>query len=100
MTEAKCSLYLITPPQIDLKSFTSDFEAALEGGNVACAQLRLKDASDEEVRQATNVLMPIAQKFDVAFLINDSPDLARSTLPGVGTTEYAACALDARAAPP
>jgi thiamine-phosphate pyrophosphorylase len=51
-------------------------EAALSGGDVACLQLRLKEASDDEIRRATELLMPIAHAHDVAFLINDRPDLA------------------------
>jgi thiamine-phosphate pyrophosphorylase len=43
---------------------------------VATLQLRLKDVSEDQLRQAAKVLMPIAQARDVAFLINDRPDLA------------------------
>jgi thiamine-phosphate pyrophosphorylase len=71
-----CRLYLITPPQIDLASFATDLEAALSGGDVACLQLRLKPATDEQIIEAAKTLMPIAHAHDVAFLINDRPDLA------------------------
>jgi thiamine-phosphate pyrophosphorylase len=71
-----CRLYLITPPAIDLPSFAEDLEAALSGGDVACLQLRLKDANDETIRQAAQTLMPICHAHDVALLINDRPDLA------------------------
>lgn len=43
---------------------------------MACLQLRLKEVSDDEIRHATELLMPIAHAHDVAFLINDRPDLA------------------------
>ncbi len=46
---------------------------------MACAQLRLKDASDDDIRRACDALRPIAQERDVAFLMNDRPDLARET---------------------
>jgi len=69
-------LYLITPPEIDPAAFAPVLEAALSGGDVACLQLRLKEASDDEIRRATELLMPIAHAHDVAFLINDRPDLA------------------------
>lgn len=39
--------------------------------------MRLKDVSDEEVLRAGELLMPIAQRAGVAFIINDRPDLAR-----------------------
>lgn len=72
----RCRLYPITPPAIDPASFGETLSAALDAGDVACLQLRLKDADDDAVRRATEVLMPIAHARDVAFLINDWPDLA------------------------
>lgn len=73
----RCRLYLITPPQIDIEAFSLALKAALEAGDVACLQLRLKDVPDEAVRQATAALMPICQAHDVAFIMNDLPDLAK-----------------------
>jgi len=75
-TEHACRLYLITPAQIDLDPFKAQLEDALNGGDVACLQLRLKAVDDDTIRNATRVLMPICQAHDVAFLINDRPDLA------------------------
>ncbi len=49
---------------------------ALDGGDVACVQLRLKEADDDEVRAAIDALMPVAQARDVSFLLNDNPELA------------------------
>jgi thiamine-phosphate pyrophosphorylase len=72
----RCRLYLITPSRFDPKAFADTLRAALGAGDVACLQLRLKDVSDDEVRRATEVLMPIAQAREVAFIINDRPDLA------------------------
>jgi thiamine-phosphate pyrophosphorylase len=51
-------------------------EAALAGGDVACLQLRLKEVDDAAIRRATHVLKPIAQRYGVAFIMNDRPDLA------------------------
>lgn len=50
--------------------------AAFDGGDVACIQLRLKDVSDDDIRRACDVLRPIAQDRDVAFIMNDRADLA------------------------
>ena len=72
----RCRLYLITPPVIEADKFSESFAAALGAGDVACVQLRLKDAGDDEIRRAAEILMPIAHRHDVAFLINDRPDLA------------------------
>jgi thiamine-phosphate pyrophosphorylase len=73
----RCRLYLITPPKLDARSFADALKRALDAGDVASLQLRLKDVSDDETRRAAEILMPIAQKRDVAFILNDRPDLAR-----------------------
>jgi thiamine-phosphate pyrophosphorylase len=69
-------LYLITPPALDPDEFAKDLEEALGGGDVACLQLRLKQVDAAVVRRATAVLKPIAQARNVAFIMNDRPDLA------------------------
>lgn len=76
-----CQLYLITPSAFDPETFRPVFVEALEAGDVACVQLRLKSpggapASRDEVRRAAQILMPEAQNRDVAFLINDDAELA------------------------
>ena len=71
-----CRLYLITPPEIELGSFAPALEAALDAGDVACLQLRLKEAGDDAVRRAGERLRPICQSRGVPLLINDRPDLA------------------------
>ncbi|HXC91732.1 MAG TPA: thiamine phosphate synthase [Stellaceae bacterium] len=75
-TPATTRLYLITPPAFDPDRFAGELEEALAGGDVACLQLRLKDVADDVVRRATAVLQPIAEAHDVAFIMNDRPDLA------------------------
>ncbi len=77
---AACRLYLITPPRIDdLPAFTKTFAAALDGGDVACVQLRLKDLPDDALCRTIDFLRPEAQRRGVAFLLNDRPDLAFET---------------------
>jgi thiamine-phosphate pyrophosphorylase len=71
-----CRLYLITPAKLDPKPFSEELKRALDAGDVASLQLRLKDVGDDEVRRATDILKPIAQRADVAFILNDRPDLA------------------------
>jgi len=70
-----CRLYLITPPEIELEAFVQEFEAALSGGEVACLQIRLKSAGDEEIIAAARRLRPSCDSAGVALLINDRPDL-------------------------
>jgi thiamine-phosphate pyrophosphorylase len=71
-----CRLYLITPPVL-AEDFADQLGAALDAGDVAAVQLRLKDAPDAEVVRAIELLRPVVQSRDVAFLINDRPDLAK-----------------------
>ncbi len=72
-------LYLITPPAFEPAEFAPRLAAALDAGDVACVQLRLKDVDDDAIRRAAEALRPIAQERDVAFIMNDRPDLALET---------------------
>ena len=71
-----CQLYLITPPEIELETFAPALEAALDAGDVACLQLRLKEADDDTVRRTGERLLPICRARGVPLLVNDRPDLA------------------------
>jgi len=70
-----CRLYLITPPVL-APDFEHQLAAALDAGDVAALQLRLKDVPDDELLRTIDRLRPIAQSREVAFLLNDRPDLA------------------------
>jgi thiamine-phosphate pyrophosphorylase len=76
MRNAPCRLYLITPPAFEPAIFRRELKAALSGGDVAAVQLRIKDTSDEAVRNAARELMDITQEAGAAFILNDRPDLA------------------------
>lgn len=73
-------LYLITPPRIDHpKAFAETLRAALDGGDVACLQLRLKtgDLIDEDAtRRVADAVLETVQDRGVAVIINDSVELA------------------------
>ncbi|MBN9085269.1 MAG: thiamine phosphate synthase [Reyranella sp.] len=74
-----CRLYLISPQRIDHPSiFAAELRAALDGGDVAAFQLRLKDVDDAAIARAADTLRPICQQRGVAFILNDRPDLAAS----------------------
>jgi thiamine-phosphate pyrophosphorylase len=76
-TPPDCRLYLITPPALDdLAAFGRTLAAALDAGDVAALQLRLKNAPDTVIAAAVDVIMPIAHSRDVALILNDRPDLA------------------------
>ena len=84
-TRPPCRLYLITPPAIpDLDAFAVELAAALDAGDVAALQIRLKPADDAAVLAAVAALKPVAQARGVAVILNDRPDLAaRSGCDGV-----------------
>src|SRR5204863_6702768 len=69
-------LYLVTPAKLEPIAFAEMLRRALDAGDVARLQVRLKDASDDDIRRAAEALMPVAQAKDVAFILNDRPDLA------------------------
>ena len=55
--EPLCRLYLITPPRlVDLAGFGLTLAAALDAGDVAALQIRLKDQPDEVIAAAVDVL--------------------------------------------
>ncbi|MBT3304982.1 MAG: thiamine phosphate synthase [Alphaproteobacteria bacterium] len=78
-TKTDCRLYLITPPAFDPAAFANTLAAALDGGDVAAVQLRLKDADDDTVRRAADALVPVCRDLGSLLLMNDRPDLARET---------------------
>ena len=72
-----CRLYIITPSDIpDVDVFAATLDETLAAGDVACLQLRLKGASDEQISTYVKKLMPVCHAHDVAFILNDRPDLA------------------------
>jgi thiamine-phosphate pyrophosphorylase len=71
-----CRLYLVTPPAIVLPAFADQLAAALDAGDVAAVQLRLKDQPDDVLKRAIDALRPVVQSRGVALIMNDRPDLA------------------------
>ncbi|WP_270937747.1 thiamine phosphate synthase [Falsiroseomonas oryzae] len=76
-----CRLYLITPPVLpDPARFAAEALApALEAGDVAALQIRLKDAPDAAILRAAAAILPVAQSHGVAVLMNDRMDLAKAS---------------------
>ncbi len=77
MPAETCRLYLISPPAIDLPRFCDSLKNAFSGGDVGSFQLRLKNASDDEILRAAEALIPICREHEAAFILNDSPELAK-----------------------
>jgi len=73
-------IYLISPEAIttpaELDAFAGALEEAVATGLAAAFQLRLKNVSDAWIGEVTKRLLPICQAHDVAFIMNDRPDLA------------------------
>jgi len=74
-----CRLYIITPEQFDPRFFGDSLAEALDAGEVAAVQLRLKNAADDVWRRAIDALRPICQARRVLFLLNDRADLVVAT---------------------
>ncbi len=74
-----CRVYLITPQTVDPVPFAGLLAAALDAGDVAAVQLRLKDVGDDVWRRTIDVLRPVCQSRGVAFLLNDRADLVKPT---------------------
>jgi thiamine-phosphate pyrophosphorylase len=99
-----CRLYLVTPPAFAPAAFAETLKAALDAGDVACLQLRLKGEGgvavpDESVKRAAAALLPLCHARDVAFIVNDRPDLAAALgADGVHVGQDDAAYWDARMA--
>ncbi len=79
MRAETCQLYLITPPTFGtggVEAFANTLAEALDAGEVACVQLRLKGVTDTEIQRATEIICPVVQERGVAFIMNDRADLA------------------------
>lgn len=71
-----CKLYLISPGTIDPDSFLPRLEEALSADRVASFQLRMKEADRDTILKTAEVLKPVLEAHDVAFIINDDPQIA------------------------
>jgi thiamine-phosphate pyrophosphorylase len=60
-------------------NFSDLLASALDAGDVAAVQLRLKDLPDGELQRIIDQLRLLVQSRGVAFLLNDRPDLAVKT---------------------
>lgn len=81
-TRERPRLYLITPPQIDdVPAFVDQFRAAVQGGDVASLQIRLKQGDEIDLaatREVAQAVKRICTAEHIALFINDSPQLARA----------------------
>ena len=62
---------------MNLKNFQQDFFKYISSKLINFFQLRLKESSDETLINLINYLFPICKKFNIKFILNDRPDLAK-----------------------
>jgi thiamine-phosphate pyrophosphorylase len=74
-----CTPYLITPPAFDPASFSDLLAAALDAGNVNCAQVWMPKAEVDDVKRALDALVPVCHQRDVALLVCDHVDLVAAS---------------------
>jgi thiamine-phosphate pyrophosphorylase len=73
-----CRLYIITPERFELPAFADDLARALDAGDVAAVQLRLKGADDGVWKRTADALLPVCRARRVALLLNDRADLVEA----------------------
>ncbi len=71
-----CKLYLISPQEVG-GAFPDRLRAALDGGEVAAFQLRVKEVESHELARLAEPLQRICSEHDTAFIVNDSMSLAK-----------------------
>jgi thiamine-phosphate pyrophosphorylase len=71
-----CGLYLISPQEVG-GAFPDRLKAALEPGLAAAFQLRVKDVDEHQLAGLAEPLQAVCADADVAFIVNDSPALAK-----------------------
>jgi len=69
-------IYLISPPQIELKDFSLKLEKALKTGLIPVFQLRLKNYSSLEVKKFSKEIKKICENNNCLFLLNDFHEIA------------------------
>ncbi|WP_425046337.1 thiamine phosphate synthase [Primorskyibacter sp. S87] len=90
-------IYLITPPEIDLDSFSDRLARVLDGAEIACIRLALSSSDEDHVARAADACREVAHSRDIALVISDHLLLAqRLGLDGVHLTDAARSVRAAR----
>ena len=97
-----CQLYLVTPgglaSALALEAFAADLKAALGAGQIGAVLLRTAGLNGDAARRAAEALGPLARARDVAFLIEDRPEVAEAAnADGVHLTDPRASVAETRA---
>ncbi|MGI9412770.1 MAG: thiamine phosphate synthase [Hyphomicrobiales bacterium] len=74
MNDARCRLFLVTPPSADIETFAACFEQAAKAGDVA--SVLITPAADRgETVDLISAVMPAGYEHNVAVLVADDPEL-------------------------
>jgi thiamine-phosphate pyrophosphorylase len=74
--QALCQLYLISPPDVG-GDFPARLARALDAGEVAAFQFRVKGVDEHEAVRLAAPLQAICMERNVSFIVNDSISLAK-----------------------
>ena len=69
-------IYLISPPKIELKSFSAKLISALKTKLIPTFQLRLKNYEKSEIKKISQELKKICEDYNCLFLLNDNLEIA------------------------
>lgn len=70
-------IYLITPPTIELSTFTNRLASVLDGAEIACIRLALAGGDEDTIARAADACREVAHARDVALVISNHVLLAQ-----------------------
>ena len=90
-------IYLISPPDFELSSFSETLASVLDAEEIACVRLALASRDEDEIARAADTLREVCHQRDVALVIDTHILLAeRHGLDGVHLTDAARSVRNAR----
>lgn len=96
-TPEQPQIYLITPPTIELSTFTNKLATVLDGVEIACIRLALAGSDEDTIARAADACREVAHSRDVAIVISNHVLLAqRLGLDGVHLDDAARSVRTAR----
>lgn len=96
-TPEQPQIYLITPPTIELSTFTNKLATVLDGVEIACIRLALAGNDEDTIARAADACREVAHARDVAIVISNHVLLAqRLGLDGVHLDDAARSVRTAR----
>lgn len=83
-------IYLITPPEFELASFSKDLAQVLDAHPIACVRLAMASKDEDRLSRAADALREVTHARDVALVISDHLLLAQKLgLDGVHLSDAA-----------